>query len=57
VEVQGADQGDSRELLNGGNDAKRVPRGVGVNPQRLLRVIRAVLEQPGAERERPRVPA
>ena len=34
-------------------DAKRVPGGVGVDPQRLLRVIRAVLEQPGAERERP----
>jgi hypothetical protein len=39
-----------RELLNSGDDAKRVPRGVGVDPQWLLRVIRAVLEQPGAER-------
>jgi len=34
-------------------DAKRVPGGVGVDPQRLLRVIRAVIQQPGAERERP----
>jgi hypothetical protein len=33
-----------------------VPRGVGVDPQRLLRVIRAVLEQPGAERQRPLMP-
>jgi hypothetical protein len=40
-------------LLNSGDDAKRVPRGVGVDPQCLLRVIRAILEQPGAERERP----
>ncbi len=44
---------DGRELLNSGDDAKRVPRGVGVDPQRLLRVIRAVIQQPGAERERP----
>ena len=42
-----------RELLNSGDDAKRVPRGVGVDPQRLLRVIRAVIQQLGAERERP----
>ncbi len=34
-------------------DAERVPGRVGVDPQWLLRVIRAVLEQPGAERERP----
>ena len=34
-------------------DAKRMPRGVRVNPQRLLRVIRAVIQQPGAERQRP----
>jgi hypothetical protein len=40
-------------LLKSGDDAKRVPRGVGVDPQCLLRVIRAILEQPGAERERP----
>jgi hypothetical protein len=33
-----------------------VPRRVGVDPQRLLRVIRAVLEQPGAERQRPLMP-
>jgi len=32
-----------------------VPRGVGVDPQRLLRVIRAVIQQPGAEREHPLV--
>ena len=44
---------DGRERLNSGDDVKRVPRGVGVDPQRLLRVIRTVLEQPGAERERP----
>jgi hypothetical protein len=30
-----------------------VPRGVGVDPQRLLRVYGAVLEQPGTERQRP----
>ncbi len=44
---------DGRELLNSGDDAKRVPGGVGVDPQWLLRVIRAVLDQPGAEREGP----
>src|SRR5205823_3156479 len=36
-------------------DAKRMPRRIGIDPQRLLRVIRAVLEQPGAERQRPLV--
>jgi hypothetical protein len=32
-----------------------VPRRVGIDAQRLLRVIRTVLEQPGPERERPLV--
>jgi hypothetical protein len=36
-------------------DAERVPRGVGVGSQRLLRVSRAVRQQPGAERDRPLV--
>ena len=34
-------------------DALRVPGWVGVDPERLVRVIRAILEQPGPERGRP----
>jgi len=42
----GASPGKHRaapELLNSGDDAKRVPRGIGVDPQWLLRVIQVQL--------------
>ncbi len=46
-------RGLGRLTWSADKDAERVPGGVGVDPQRLLRVIRAILQQPGAERERP----